>query len=48
MTGYRYQEIMLLTAASYTAVNRWLSEGRARLRALERAADPAAADIDEH
>ncbi|MGH2714670.1 MAG: RNA polymerase sigma factor [Thermoleophilaceae bacterium] len=34
--GYSYNEICDLTAASYTAVNRRLSEGRARLRMLER------------
>jgi DNA-directed RNA polymerase specialized sigma24 family protein len=34
--GYSYNEICDLTAASYTAVNRRLSEGRARLRALDR------------
>jgi RNA polymerase sigma factor (sigma-70 family) len=32
--GYSYQEIAELTASSYTAVNRRLTEGRNRLRAL--------------
>ena len=47
--GYRYQEIGQLTRASYTAVNRWLAEGRDRLRAIEheRDAELAAADTDE-
>jgi DNA-directed RNA polymerase specialized sigma24 family protein len=30
--GYSYREIMQLTGASYTAVNRRLAEGRAALR----------------
>jgi DNA-directed RNA polymerase specialized sigma24 family protein len=34
--GYRYSEIAKATGSSYTAINRRLSEGRARLRALER------------
>jgi len=33
--GYRYDEIAALTGCSYTAVNRRLSEGRARLRRVE-------------
>ena len=32
--GYSYREICQLTASSYTAVNRRLTEGRARLREL--------------
>jgi DNA-directed RNA polymerase specialized sigma24 family protein len=43
--GYSYNEICDLTAASYTAVNRRLSEGRARLRALE--CDAEQGDADE-
>ena len=35
--GYRYREIAALTDASYTAVNRRLTEGRARLRRTARA-----------
>jgi DNA-directed RNA polymerase specialized sigma24 family protein len=40
--GYRYREIAAVTDASYTAVNRRLTEGRARLRrtARERASQP--------
>ena len=34
--GYRYAEIMELTGASYTAVNRRITEGRRALRKLER------------
>ena len=34
--GFSYREVAALTASSYTAVNRRISEGRARLRALER------------
>jgi DNA-directed RNA polymerase specialized sigma24 family protein len=34
--GYRYSEIEQATGASYTAVNRRLTEGRARLRRLAR------------
>lgn len=34
--GYSYNEIAELTGASYTAVNRRLAEGRARLRRLAR------------
>ena len=34
--GYRYHEICTITDASYTAVNRRLTEGRARLRRLTR------------
>ncbi len=34
--GYRYREIAALTDASYTAVNRRLTEGRARLRRTAR------------
>jgi DNA-directed RNA polymerase specialized sigma24 family protein len=34
--GYSYAEIMALTGASYTAVNRRLAEGRAELRRLAR------------
>lgn len=34
--GYRYKEIMELTGASYTAVNRRITEGRRALRKLER------------
>jgi DNA-directed RNA polymerase specialized sigma24 family protein len=34
--GYRYREIMQITSASYTAVNRRLTEGRRALRKLER------------
>ena len=45
--GYSYNEICDLTAASYTAVNRRLSEGRARLRALERERDAQQGDADE-
>jgi DNA-directed RNA polymerase specialized sigma24 family protein len=33
--GYRYREIMELTGASYTAVNRRITEGRRALRKLE-------------
>jgi DNA-directed RNA polymerase specialized sigma24 family protein len=32
---YRYHEIMALTGTTYTAVNRYLTEGRARLRRAE-------------
>ena len=32
--GYSYAEIQALTGWTYTKVNRALSEGRARLRAL--------------
>jgi len=35
------------TGSSYTAVNRRLSEGRARLRALERERDAEQGDADE-
>ena len=45
--GYSYNEICDLTAASYTAVNRRLSGGRARLRALERERDAEQGDADE-
>jgi DNA-directed RNA polymerase specialized sigma24 family protein len=38
--GYRYNEICDLTTSSYTAVNRRLTEGRARLRRLARERDP--------
>jgi DNA-directed RNA polymerase specialized sigma24 family protein len=34
--GYRYTEIMQITGASYTAVNRRITEGRRALRKLER------------
>jgi DNA-directed RNA polymerase specialized sigma24 family protein len=34
--GYRYTEIMEITGASYTAVNRRITEGRRALRKLER------------
>jgi DNA-directed RNA polymerase specialized sigma24 family protein len=34
--GYRYAEIMEITGASYTAVNRRVTEGRRALRELER------------
>jgi DNA-directed RNA polymerase specialized sigma24 family protein len=34
--GYRYAEIMEITGASYTAVNRRITEGRRALRKLER------------
>ena len=37
--GHSYQEIAALTNASYTAVNRRISEGRARLRKLARERD---------
>jgi RNA polymerase sigma factor (sigma-70 family) len=37
--GHSYQEIAALTNASYTAVNRRISEGRARLRQLARERD---------
>jgi DNA-directed RNA polymerase specialized sigma24 family protein len=40
--GYRYQEIAALTDSTYTAVNRRITEGRARLRALARERDAAA------
>ncbi len=33
--GYRYQEIMQITGATYTAVNRRLTEGRRAVRKLE-------------
>jgi DNA-directed RNA polymerase specialized sigma24 family protein len=33
--GYRYAEIMEITGASYTAVNRRITEGRRALRKLE-------------
>ena len=33
--GYRYREIMQITGASYTAVNRRITEGRRALRNLE-------------
>jgi DNA-directed RNA polymerase specialized sigma24 family protein len=45
--GYRYHEIAKATGSSYTAVNRRLSEGRARLRALERERDGKQCDVDE-
>ena len=35
--GYRYREIMQITGASYTAVNRRITEGRRALYRLERA-----------
>jgi DNA-directed RNA polymerase specialized sigma24 family protein len=38
--GYRYREIMQITGASYTAVNRRISEGRLALRRLEHAREP--------
>jgi DNA-directed RNA polymerase specialized sigma24 family protein len=34
--GYRYTEIMRITGASYTSVNRRITEGRRALRKLER------------
>ena len=34
--GYRYVDIARLTDSTYTAVNRRISEGRARLRRIER------------
>jgi DNA-directed RNA polymerase specialized sigma24 family protein len=34
--GYRYTEIMQITGASYTSVNRRITEGRRALRRLER------------
>lgn len=37
--GYRYREIGAVTDASYTAVNRRLTEGRARLRRIARERD---------
>ena len=37
--GHSYEEIAALTNASYTAVNRRISEGRARLRKLARERD---------
>ena len=37
--GHSYQEIAALTNASYTAVNRRINEGRARLRKLARERD---------
>jgi RNA polymerase sigma factor (sigma-70 family) len=33
--GYRYQEIARLTGSTYTAINRRLAEGRAKLRHLD-------------
>jgi DNA-directed RNA polymerase specialized sigma24 family protein len=45
--GYRYSEIAAATGSSYTAVNRRLSEGRARLRALEREGDAEQGDAGE-
>ncbi|RKQ92980.1 sigma-70-like protein [Solirubrobacter pauli] len=33
--GYRYTEIAILTGSTYSAVNRRLAEGRARLRDFE-------------
>jgi DNA-directed RNA polymerase specialized sigma24 family protein len=45
--GYSYNEIVDLTAASYTAVNRRLSEGRTRLRALKRERDAEQRDADQ-
>jgi RNA polymerase sigma factor (sigma-70 family) len=45
--GYSYQEIAKASGSSYTAVNRRLSEGRARLRALERERDAERSDADE-
>jgi RNA polymerase sigma factor (sigma-70 family) len=38
--GYRYREIAALTGSSYTAVNRRITEGRARLRKLARERNP--------
>jgi RNA polymerase sigma factor (sigma-70 family) len=38
--GHSYQEIAALTNATYTAVNRRINEGRARLRKLARERDP--------
>jgi len=40
--GHRYQEIAALTDSTYTAVNRRIAEGRARLRALAHDRDTAA------
>jgi DNA-directed RNA polymerase specialized sigma24 family protein len=37
--GYSYREIAQLTGSTYTAVNRRLAEGRARLRTLDRERD---------
>jgi len=37
--GYRYREIMHITGASYTAVNRRITEGRRALRNLDRDRD---------
>lgn len=39
--GYRYNEIMEITGASYTAVNRRITEGRRALRKLEREREDA-------
>jgi DNA-directed RNA polymerase specialized sigma24 family protein len=39
--GYRYREIMQITGASYTAVNRRIAEGRRAMRKLERERDDA-------
>jgi DNA-directed RNA polymerase specialized sigma24 family protein len=39
--GYSYREICQLTAATYTAVNRRITEGRAALRRLARERDRA-------
>jgi DNA-directed RNA polymerase specialized sigma24 family protein len=39
--GYRYTEIMQITGASYTSVNRRITEGRRALRKLEREREDA-------
>jgi DNA-directed RNA polymerase specialized sigma24 family protein len=52
--GYRYREIMQITGASYTAVNRRITEGRHALRKLEEerenahSAQQARADATHH
>jgi DNA-directed RNA polymerase specialized sigma24 family protein len=45
--GYGYSEIAKATGSSYTAVNRRLSEGRGRLRALERERNAEQGDADK-
>jgi DNA-directed RNA polymerase specialized sigma24 family protein len=47
--GYSYNEIARLTDSTYTAVNRRLTEGRARLRRLarDRGEEPGDASDDE-
>ena len=45
--GYRYKEIAEATGSTYTAVNRRLTEGRARLRRLARDRDQEPGDASD-